>query len=143
MIQEINLQGKKIGKGHPVYLVAEIGSNHCRDQKVVKELIDMIEGRKHRSLSCYYAFSGFLLGYDGTLYYCSHSNGIGNCLKRSAYDLFYDPDNLRYRQATLIEKECGYCPPYTRTRMEMEKDLYKIVKFVLKEKIRSKFSLGR
>jgi MoaA/NifB/PqqE/SkfB family radical SAM enzyme len=108
-----------------------------------RELIDMIEGRKHRSLSCYYAFSGFLLGYDGTLYYCSHSDGIGNCLKRSAYDLYYDPDNLRYRQAELIEKECRYCPPYTRTRMEMEKDLYKIFKFVLKDKISGKSGPGR
>lgn len=107
-----------------------------------RELIDMIEGRKHRSLSCHYAFGGFLLGYDGTLYYCSHSDGIGNCLRRSAYDLFYDPDNLRYRQAELIEKECRHCPPYTRTRMEMEKDLYKIFKYVLMETI-GKFDLGR
>jgi MoaA/NifB/PqqE/SkfB family radical SAM enzyme len=100
-----------------------------------RELIHMIEGTKNRSLSCYYGFSGFLLGYDGTLYYCSHSEGIGNCLKDSAYEIFYDRDNLQYRQRELIRKECRRCPPYTRTRLELEKDIFKIIKFVLKERI--------
>ncbi len=102
-----------------------------------KELIKMIEGKGKRSLSCHYAFSGFLLGYDGTLYYCSHSKGIGNCRRRSAYDIFYDNDNLKYRQSELIQRECYQCPPYTLTRLELEKDIFKILKFVVKERIKS------
>ncbi len=102
-----------------------------------KELIKMIEGKSKRSLSCYYAFSGFLLGYDGTLYYCSHSKGIGNCRRSSAYDIFYDNDNLKYRQSELIQRECYQCPPYTLTRLELENDIFKILKFVVKERIKS------
>jgi N,N'-diacetyllegionaminate synthase len=40
-INEIEIEGRKIGEGHPVYLVAEIGSNHCHDKSVVKKLIDI------------------------------------------------------------------------------------------------------
>lgn len=97
-----------------------------------EELTEMLEGRTERSLSCYYAFSGFLVGYDGTLYYCSHSRAIGNCLVRSAYELFYDPENLMYRRSELIQKECRKCPPYTRTRLEIEKDLLTIARYSLK-----------
>ncbi|MFC2155869.1 N-acetylneuraminate synthase family protein [Acidobacteriota bacterium] len=37
----LNLNGRLVGDGHPVYLVAEIGSNHASDKAVVKELIDI------------------------------------------------------------------------------------------------------
>ncbi|MGE5340277.1 MAG: N-acetylneuraminate synthase family protein [Candidatus Omnitrophota bacterium] len=33
------INGKTIGPGHPVYLIAEIGSNHCHDKAVVIDLI--------------------------------------------------------------------------------------------------------
>lgn len=39
MVKEIDIGERKIGEGHPVYLVAEIGSNHCRSRDVVKKLI--------------------------------------------------------------------------------------------------------
>lgn len=39
-VNEININGRLVGRGHPAFLVAEIGSNHCRDKKVVRELID-------------------------------------------------------------------------------------------------------
>jgi len=96
-----------------------------------RELLNLIESGKERSLSCYYALGGFLLGYDGTLYYCSHSRGIGNCRKSSAYEIFYDNDNLEYRQKELLRKECRHCPPYTLTRLELEKDIFKILRFML------------
>ncbi len=40
-MKEINIDGRKVGPGQPVYLIAEIGSNHCRDKAVVKKLIDI------------------------------------------------------------------------------------------------------
>ena len=40
-MKEINIGSRKVGPGYPVYLVAEIGSNHCRDKTIVKKLIDI------------------------------------------------------------------------------------------------------
>jgi sialic acid synthase SpsE len=40
-MKEINISGRAIEPGEPVYLVAEIGSNHCHDKSVVKKLIDI------------------------------------------------------------------------------------------------------
>jgi sialic acid synthase SpsE len=40
-MKAINIDGRMVGPGHPVYLVAEIGSNHCSDKNVVKTLIDI------------------------------------------------------------------------------------------------------
>lgn len=88
-----------------------------------RELVRVLEGRGPRRLSCYYAMGGLLLGFDGRLYYCSHSREIGDCTVRPAYDLYYDPGNLRYRTQALFGAECHTCPPYTRTRWEIEKDL--------------------
>ncbi len=39
-VKEINIGGRMVGDGHPVYLIAEIGSNHCNDKAVVYRLID-------------------------------------------------------------------------------------------------------
>ena len=88
-----------------------------------RELVAILEGRKKRSLACYYAMGGLLLGHDGSLYYCSHSEEIGNCLDRPACEIYFDPKNLEYRSAKLLNAECLTCPPYTRTRWEIEKDL--------------------
>jgi sialic acid synthase SpsE len=41
-LKEIKIKGRAIGQEHPVFIVAEIGSNHCRDKKVVKKLIDTV-----------------------------------------------------------------------------------------------------
>lgn len=40
-MKNIKIANRPIGPGHPVYLIAEIGSNHCHDKKVVRELIDI------------------------------------------------------------------------------------------------------
>ncbi len=88
-----------------------------------REIVAMLDGRKTRSLSCYYAMGGLLLGHDGRLYYCSHSKEIGRCLGRSPREIYYDPKNLAYRRSDLFQIECLHCPPYTRTRWELGKDL--------------------
>jgi len=88
-----------------------------------RELTAMLEGRRTRSLSCYYAMGGLLLGHDGRLYYCSHSKEIGSCLDRPPEEIYYDRSNLEYRNRDLLQAECRHCPPYTRTRWEIEKDL--------------------
>jgi molybdenum cofactor biosynthesis enzyme MoaA len=88
-----------------------------------RELAAMLEGRKTRCLSCHYAMGGLLLGHDGRLYYCSHSKDIGSCGDRPPLEIYYDPSNLEYRKRDLQQAECRHCPPYTRTRWEIEKDL--------------------
>jgi MoaA/NifB/PqqE/SkfB family radical SAM enzyme len=88
-----------------------------------REIVAILEGRKARSMSCYYAMGGLLLGYDGELYYCSHSDEIGSCVERGAQEIYYDPGNLDYRKERLLGAECLHCPPYTRTRWEIERDL--------------------
>lgn len=40
-MKTIHIDERKVGPGHPVYLIAEIGSNHCGDKAVVKKLIDI------------------------------------------------------------------------------------------------------
>lgn len=40
-VKEIDFDGRMVGQGHPVYLIAEIGSNHCSDKAVVRNLIDI------------------------------------------------------------------------------------------------------
>ena len=94
-----------------------------------RAILDFLEGRP-RAVSCYYALSGLLLGYDGTLYYCSHSRAVGNCRDRSAAEIFYDPENLDYRRRELLRATCPQCPPYTTTRLEQEKDIFKLLRFL-------------
>ncbi len=90
------------------------------------EILRMLEEGRERTLSCYYAFAGALLGHDGTLYYCSHSTEIGNAAKTPAGRLFYGRENLDYRREKLLRAECRRCPPYTLTRLELEKDFFKL-----------------
>ncbi|MCP5053732.1 MAG: hypothetical protein GY940_41585 [bacterium] len=40
-VKEISFDGRLVGTGHPVYLIAEIGSNHGHDKAMVRELIDI------------------------------------------------------------------------------------------------------
>jgi hypothetical protein len=101
-----------------------------------KELIGMYRDGKTRSLPCYYELSGVLLGYDGSLFYCSHSKPIGNCLQKSAYEIFFDPDNLSYRKSRLKGKECLSCPPYTLTRLELQADIPQVVGQLVSSRLR-------
>ncbi len=101
-----------------------------------RELVAVLEGRKKRSLACYYAMGGLLLGHDGSLYYCSHSREIGNCLDRPAHEIYFEKKNLEYRSSELLDAECLTCPPYTRTRWEIEKDLPQTLTEALRKRVR-------
>jgi sialic acid synthase SpsE len=37
----LNVQGRKIGKGQPVFIIAEIGNNHNGSLKLAKQLVDL------------------------------------------------------------------------------------------------------
>ena len=100
-----------------------------------REIAAVLEGRATRSLACYYAMGGVLLGYDGRLFYCSHSEEIGNCLQRAPFEIYFDAANLDYRRTALLGAECRHCPPYTRTRWEIEKDLPRVITDLLRRKL--------
>jgi len=99
-----------------------------------REIVDIMEGAKTRTLSCYYAMGGVLLGYDGVLYYCPHSAAIGDCRERPPAEIYFDPENLAYRRTALFESECLECPPYTRTRWEMQKDLPRTLRSMVRRR---------
>ncbi len=40
MLREIEINGRKVGDGHPVFLIAEVGLNHNADMQICKRLID-------------------------------------------------------------------------------------------------------
>lgn len=92
------------------------------------ELADMLGSGRKRGLSCHYALAGVILGSDGSLYYCKNSRPLGNCLERTASDCFYDDDNQAYRNDVLLRSKCPQCPPNTFNKIEVEKDLLKILK---------------
>ena len=99
------------------------------------ELADVLEGRGTRHLSCYYAMGGVLLGHDGTLYYCPHSRAVGSCRERAPMAIYYDRENLEYRMRELQHRKCPVCPPYTRTRWEIEKDLPRMLAAAVRRRL--------
>jgi len=40
-MKPLDFDGRQVGPGHPVYIIAEISANHNRDKNVVKKLIDI------------------------------------------------------------------------------------------------------
>jgi MoaA/NifB/PqqE/SkfB family radical SAM enzyme len=94
-----------------------------------KQLADMLESNKTRSLACHYAMGGIILGSDSSLYYCKNSKAIGNCKDKPATAIYFADENLRYRKDQLIKKRCLSCPPNTFNKIEAEKDLLKLIKF--------------
>lgn len=93
-------------------------------------LVNMLERGEKRDVACYYAMGGLILGSHGALYYCSHSKEIGNCREQSAYEIYFAKDNLRYREQSLMRNECLYCPPNSLTRLQLQKDLLKYLRFL-------------
>ena len=40
----LKIEDRTAGDGHPCFVVAEIGSNHCRDIRLAKDLVAMAKG---------------------------------------------------------------------------------------------------
>ncbi len=97
-----------------------------------QQLADIIESKTSRKISCHYAMGGVILGSEGDLYYCKDSKSIGNCRKQQASSLYFSKDNLKYRKKELIQTKCKSCPPNTFNRIELEKDLLKYLKFLIR-----------
>jgi MoaA/NifB/PqqE/SkfB family radical SAM enzyme len=94
-------------------------------------LANMLQFGQKRTISCHYAMGGVILGSQGDLYYCPHSEAIGNCRDQAAYEIYCDGENLDYRQSALTQGKCLHCPPYTFNWLEFEKDILKYFKFLI------------
>ncbi len=105
-------------------------------------LADMLEFGSPRRLSCHYRMGGAVLGSRGELFYCKVSREIGNCRERSPLQIYYDPEQLRYRKKELLAGVCPRCLPYTFNRLEVEKDFLPYLLFLAKKKI-TDFRIGK
>lgn len=94
-------------------------------------LANMIERNEPRTMACHYALGGVILGPYGELYYCPHSKEIGNCRDNSAYEIYYRRSNLEYRKNELMARECRRCPPYSFDTVELQKNAWAYLKFLL------------
>lgn len=99
-------------------------------------IANLIQHNQKRTMSCDYSLGGLILGSQGELYYCPHDDEIGNCKEKSAYEIFYDPQNLKHRTTTLIQQKCLYCPPKEYGRLSIQKDMFKYLKFVITSRLR-------
>jgi MoaA/NifB/PqqE/SkfB family radical SAM enzyme len=95
------------------------------------QLARMAGRRERRRMACHYALGGLILGQEGSLYYCKSSRAIGNARERSAAAIYYDPSNLAYRREELFAGACPRCPPNTFNRIELEKDLFRYLRYLV------------
>ncbi len=96
-------------------------------------LANMLELGRPRRLACHYRMGGAILGSRGELFYCKFSREIGNCRQRSAREIYFDPEQLRYRKRELLAAVCPHCLPNTFNRLEAEKDCGRYLTFMAKE----------
>ena len=106
-------------------------------------LADMLEFDRPRRLACHYRMGGAILGSRGELFYCKFSREIGNCRNRSPLQIYYDPEQLRYRKEELLGDTCAHCLPNTLNRIELEKDIFRYLAFLLRSQSRRKPDHGR
>lgn len=115
-------------------LIAFLRRLSCEKKRVghhairYRELAEMIERGQPRRLSCHYALAGFILGWDGTMFYCKKSSPLENCRTTPPSEIYFNPENIDYRTRELIRGECSSCLPNTFNKIEMEKDLLKLIK---------------
>lgn len=92
-----------------------------------RELAEMIGSGRPRTLACHYALAGFILGFDGSVFYCKKSAPIGSTRERPVSEILFDPANLAYRQRALIRGACASCLPNTFNSIEMQKNLLRVL----------------
>jgi MoaA/NifB/PqqE/SkfB family radical SAM enzyme len=94
-------------------------------------LADLLQYNRQRTMSCDYALGGVIVGSHGELFYCPHDDTIGNCRDKSAYEIFYDQNNLGHRRNSLIPNKCLHCPPRNFGYLAIQVDIFKYLKFLI------------
>ena len=94
------------------------------------DLVRMIRDRQQRTTPCVFAMDAFILDAYGDMYYCMKGKKIGNCLRRSCSDIYFDPKNLAHRRE-IIEDECPKCFINCFSSIAFGKELANYVRFLL------------
>lgn len=93
------------------------------------DLIRMIRDNQQRTTPCIFALDAFILDPYGDMYYCMYGEKIGNCLKRSCSEIYFDPQNLAHRQ-DIIRDKCPTCFINCFSSIGLGKELIKYVRFL-------------
>lgn len=83
--KEIDIDGRKIGSNHPVFVIAEIGINHNADKNIAKKLIDKIaesgaDSVKFQTFSTEEFMSDLRMEYE--------YESAGQIVRENMYDMF-------------------------------------------------------
>lgn len=95
------------------------------------EVVEHLEGQTARSLPCPFADQGLLLNPDGTLQYCHNSRSVGNALTTSSSSIYYQRENLAYRDQIKIE-QCPSCRMSCLFFVSLRKQVFPFLAFVSK-----------
>ena len=95
------------------------------------EVVENLEGAPARGLPCPFANQGLLLNPDGSLQYCHNSRPIGNALENRSSDIYYDQDNLAYRN-TVRNDNCPTCRMSCLFFVNLRKEVFPFLSFVVK-----------
>ena len=95
------------------------------------EVVENLEGAQARGLPCPFADQGLLLNPDASLQYCHNSRPIGNALERGSGSVYYDKDNLEYRDRVRRET-CPSCRMSCLFFVSLRKEAFPFLSFILK-----------
>lgn len=99
------------------------------------------DGNIQRNMPCPFADQGLVIEPDGDLKYCLNSASIGNAIKKSSSEVYYNQDNLKER-SKFTSTICRECLLPCFTLVSARKQIFPYLTFVkdaLKIKIKEKF----
>ncbi|MCD6291319.1 MAG: radical SAM protein [Anaerolineae bacterium] len=96
------------------------------------DMMHMYRDGRSRQTPCPFALEGLILDSLGDVYYCLSSKKIGNVIDdgRSVSDLYYDPENLAYREY-MRRHICPRCNSACAVGVALKKDIKRYARFLL------------
>jgi len=101
------------------------------------DMVRMYRDGAPRTTPCPFTLEGLALDAYGDLFYCLSTPRIGNALeeKRSVSDIYYDPQNLRYRADQMRRHICPRCNSACGTEIALKKDVKQYVRFLITRRV--------
>ncbi|MCI0696945.1 radical SAM protein [candidate division KSB1 bacterium] len=99
-----------------------------------QKVLEMMDGAK-RSIPCPYQDQGLVIDASGDVHYCINSRTIGNLHERSASDIYYDPENLAYRDH-VRQEVCPTCEISCFVGVGLRKTVFPFLGFAGKQSYR-------
>jgi MoaA/NifB/PqqE/SkfB family radical SAM enzyme len=95
------------------------------------EVVENLQGAPARGMPCPFADQGLLLNPDGSLQYCHNSRPVGNALESGSGALYYDKNNLDYREQVRKES-CPSCRMSCLFFVSLRKEVFPFLSFIIK-----------